>query len=111
MVGVKAQSADKVGPALAVKQGTWPLMDMRKATSIELRRCGGHTKYSASRSRPTGTMNSNTPFALSSRISALSNTRELLQSSDTAAVAAAAASFRRTYIVEYHIGDGKFCDI
>ena len=109
MVGVKAQSADKVGPALAVKQGTRPLMDMRKA-SIELRRCGGHTKYSASRSRPTGTMNSNTPFALSSRISALSNTRELLQSSDTAAVAAA-ASFRRTYIVEYHIGDGKFCDI
>ena len=109
MVGVKAQSADKVGPALAVKQGTRPLMNMRKA-SIELR-CGGHTKYSASRSRPTGTMNSNTPFALSSRISALSNTRELLQSSDTAAVAAAAASFRRTYIVEYHIGDGKFCDI
>ena len=109
MVGVKAESADKVGPALAVKQGTRPLMDMRKA-SIGLR-CGGHTKYSASRSRPTGTMNSNTPFALSSRISALSNTRELLQSSDTAAVTAAASFIRRTYIVEYHIGDGKFCDI
>ena len=107
---MKAQSADKVGLALAVKQGTRPLMDMRKASSVELR-CGGHTKYSASRSRPTGTMNSNTPFALSSRISALSNTRELLQSSDTAAAVAAAASFRRTYIVEYHIGDGKFCDI